>query len=193
MANLAVFASGNGTNFQALAEALEGTRHRTRCLVADNPGAYALERARRLGVPSHVVSYAGRSREETEAEIIHILDGYRIDLVALAGYMRLLSPRLIDAFPSKIVNIHPSLLPKHPGRHGIAESFASGDSELGITVHYVDYGLDSGPIILQESFSRSGEESIEEIENTIHGLEHRLYPRVVLRLLDAAEGKGEAR
>jgi len=193
MAELAVLASGNGSNFQALAEALTGTRHRVACLVSDRPGAYALQRARRLGLPAHLVSYAGRSREEAEEEILRTLGLYRIDLIALAGFMRLLSPRFVDAYPSRIVNIHPSLLPKHPGKEGIAESYASDDRELGITIHYVDYGLDSGPIILQESFVRNGNESIQEIEERIHGLEHRLYPMVVLRLLDALVGKGEER
>ena len=187
MANLAVFASGSGTNFQAIAEALRTTRHRTACLITDNKNAFALRRAETLGIPSHCISYKGRSREEAEAEMLSILSPYRITYIALAGYMRLLTPRLIDAYPSRIVNIHPSLLPKYAGAHGIAESYASGDMELGITVHYVDYGLDSGPIILQKSFIRSSAESMEEIETRIHELEHLWYPQVLATLLDAAE------
>jgi phosphoribosylglycinamide formyltransferase-1 len=186
VANLAVFASGSGTNFQAIAEALRPTRHRTCCLVTDKKNAFALRRAEKLGVPFHVASYAGRGREETEEEIIRILAPYKIDRIALAGFTRLLTPRLLDAYPSRIVNIHPALLPRHPGAHGIAESYASGDRHLGISIHYVDYGLDSGPLILQKSFIRTGTESIEEIEARIHELEHIWYPRVVLSLLDAA-------
>ena len=187
MSKLAVFASGSGTNFQALAEAVSATRHTVACLVCDKKDAYARKRAEELGIPSHLVSYAGRSREETEEEIIAIIQPYQIGYIALAGFMRLLSPRLIDAYPSRIINIHPALLPKYPGTHGIEESFASGDRELGITIHYVDYGLDSGPIILQKSFIRTGAESIEEIEARIHELEHIWYPRVMTELLDTAE------
>ena len=187
MANLAVFASGGGTNFQALAEALRATRHKTACLITDKKNAFALRRAQALGIPSHYVSYAGRSREEAEDQMIALLAPCQIDCIALAGFMRLLTPRLIDAYPSRIVNIHPALLPKYPGAHGIADSYASGDRELGITIHYVDYGLDSGPIILQKSFIRGDVESIEDVEKRIHELEHLWYPRVIIRLLDAAE------
>jgi phosphoribosylglycinamide formyltransferase-1 len=186
VANLAVFASGSGTNFQAIAEALRPTRHRVRCLVSDKKNAFALERAERFGVPSYVVSYAGRGREEAEDEILAILAPYKIHYIALAGFMRLLTPRLLDAYPSRVVNLHPALLPRYPGAHGIAESYASGDRRLGISIHYVDYGLDSGPLILQKSFIRSGTERIEEIEAHIHELEHLWYPEVMIRLLDAA-------
>ena len=186
MARLAVFASGSGTNFQALAEALSPTTHTLACLISDKKNAYALVRAQKLGIASHVVPYAGRKREEAEEEIIAILRPCAVDYIALAGFMRLLSPRLIDEYPARIVNIHPTLLPKYPGTHGIAESYASGDSELGITVHYVDYGLDSGPVILQKSFIRTGAESIEKIEARIHELEHIWYPRVITELMDAA-------
>ena len=186
VANLAVFASGSGTNFQALAEALRATSHRTACLITDKKNAFALQRAETLGIPSHYVSYAGRGREEAEEEIISLLESYKIAYIALAGFMRLLTPRLIDAYPSRIINIHPALLPKYPGAHGIADSYASGDRELGITIHYVDYGLDSGPVILQKSFIRGGAESLAEIEARIHELEHLWYPRVITALLDAA-------
>ena len=186
MANLAVFASGGGSNFQAIAESLRATRHSTACLIADRKDAFALRRAETLRVPSHYVSYAGRSREETEDELIAVLAPYKIAYIALAGFMRLLTPRLIDAYPSRIINIHPALLPKYPGAHGIAESYASGDRELGISIHYVDYGLDSGPIILQKSFIRGGSESMAEIETRIHELEHLWYPLVLISLLDAA-------
>ena len=186
MGNLAVFASGRGTNFDAIAQAVSTTWHKTACLISDKKNAFALIRAERMNIPFHVVSYAGRSREETEEEILNILKPYNIDYIALAGFMRLLTPKLIDAYPSRIINIHPALLPKHPGSHGIRDSYQSDDCDLGITIHYVDYGLDSGPIILQKSFARSGTESIEEIENRIHELEHSFYPKVILDLLETA-------
>jgi phosphoribosylglycinamide formyltransferase-1 len=191
VARLAVFASGNGGNFEALALALAPTRHEAACLIVDKKNAFALTRAEKLCVPAHYVSYGGRSREEAEEEILTLLAPYKVSHIALAGFMRLLSPRLIDAYPQRIVNIHPALLPKYPGAHGIRDSYLSGNKELGITLHYVDYGLDSGPIILQKSFIRTGKESIEEIESRIHGLEHEFYPQVMLRLLDAEDDKGD--
>jgi phosphoribosylglycinamide formyltransferase-1 len=185
VANLAVLASGGGTNFQAIAEALACTRHSLACLVTDKKNAYALARAEKLGIPSRVVSYGGKSRRQAEEEILAALAPYRIDYIALAGFMRLLTPFFVDAYPSRIINIHPALLPKYPGAHGIRESYESGDRHLGITIHYVDYGLDSGPVILQQSFIRNGAESIDEIEACIHRLEHTWYPKVVIDLLDA--------
>ena len=192
MARLAVFASGNGSNFEALAKGLESSPHRIVGLFTDRKEAFAVERAKRLGIPVRYIAYKGRTKEETEAEVLAELKELGADLIALAGFMRLLSPVLVDAFPKKIVNIHPSLLPKYPGKHGIEESFNSGDKELGITIHYVDYGLDSGPILLQQFFLRSGSESLEEIEAKIHALEHRFYPSVLRTLLDAVDkGEGE--
>jgi phosphoribosylglycinamide formyltransferase-1 len=186
VAKLAVFASGSGSNFEALAEALLPGPHKIACLISDRKNAFVLTRAERLGIPAHVVSYAGRSREAAEEDILRVLAPYAVTYIALAGFMRLLTPRLIDAYPSRIINIHPALLPAHPGTSGIEDSYRSGDRELGITIHYVDYGLDSGPIILQESFIRNGAESIEEIQRRIHELEHKNYPKVVADLLNAA-------
>ncbi len=187
MANLAVFASGNGSNFQAIAETVGRTSHSVRCLICDRAGAFALERARALGIPAHVVSYSRRPRTESEEEILHIIEPYAIDLIALAGFMRLLTPRLIDRYPGRIINIHPALLPKYPGTRAIAESYDSQDTDLGITIHRVDYGMDTGPIIVQQSFRRVGGETMEEIEQRIHNLEHATYPRIVTELLDSID------
>ncbi len=183
MARLAVLASGSGSNFEAIAEKISGSEHEICCLVCDKKDAYVFKRAERFGIKSHFVSYPGRKREDTEKEITEILEAAGTDLVALAGFMRLLTPQLIDHFPRKIINIHPSLLPKYPGKHGILDSYNSEDTELGITIHRVDYGLDTGPIIMQKSFKRCGKESIEEIESMIHQLEHQSYPDVLLEIL----------
>lgn len=188
MARVAVFASGNGSNFEAIAKTLHETSHRVVCLISDNEKAYALSRAKRLQIPSHVFPFRTPSERKTSEErIIQLLRSYQTDFIALAGFMRLLSPLLIDAFPNRIVNIHPSLLPKYPGTHGIRDSYLSKDLELGITIHYVDYGLDTGPIITQRSFRRTGTETLEEIEEKIHALEHEVYPKVLIELLDALE------
>ena len=187
MARLAVFASGSGSNFEAVAEALVESRHEIACLICDRADAYAFRRAEKFGIKSYHVTYKGRERSEAEKEIASILEKEGVDLIALAGFMRLLTPGLIDRYQGRIINIHPSLLPKYPGTHGIEESFKSTDSELGITIHRVDYGLDTGPVIMQKSFTRRGDESLEEIESMIHRLEHRNYPAVLLDLLDKTE------
>jgi phosphoribosylglycinamide formyltransferase-1 len=192
MANVAVMASGNGTNFQAIAERVRATHHQVVGLVVDRPTAYAKTRAEALGVPSHVVSYAGRSRHSVEDEILEILAKWGAHLVALAGFMRILSPHFLQRFDGPIVNVHPALLPRHPGAHGIADSYRSRDTTLGVTVHYVDAGVDTGPIIAQEAFQRTGDESLTAIEARIHRIEHRLYPRVVLEILDKLPHRLEA-
>lgn len=187
MANLAIFASGEGSNFQAILDAVRPTPHAVCCLVCDQAKARVLGRAHAAAIPAHLVDYRRRKRDEVEEEIGAALEPYRIDLIALAGYMKLLTPRLIDRYPGRIVNIHPALLPKYPGTNAIAESYGSADARLGITIHRVDYGMDTGPILVQESFDRTGSESIEEIERRIHALEHATYPRVVIELLDALD------
>ena len=189
MAGLAVFASGSGSNFEAIARSFEKSSHRISCLIYDRKDAYAFKRAEKYGIRSFYVSYHNREREEAEKEMISILDEQGADIICLAGFMRLLTPLLIDKYRDRIINIHPSLLPKYPGTHGILESFNSKDSELGITIHRVDYGLDTGPIIVQKSFTRKGDETLQEIEAEIHRLEHDNYPAVLLELLDGIEGR----
>lgn len=164
MANLAVFTSGNGSNFQAIAENIIKSGHTVSCMICDRKDAYSFKRAGSLGIKSYHVSYFRKEKEAAEREIVDILEKEKIDLVALAGFMRLITPFLIDKYRNRIINIHPALLPKYPGTHGIEESFSSGDSELGVTIHYVDEGMDTGPVIMQKSFNRSGSETLEEIE-----------------------------
>ena len=185
MARLAVMASGNGSNFQAVCEKIKETRHEIACLICDRKNAYSFERALQLGIKSYYVCYHGRKRGEAEKEIVSILESEKADLVALAGFMRILTPFFVEKYKGKLVNIHPALLPKYPGAHGIEESYASGDTELGITIHYVDNGVDTGPVILQKSFTRDMSETIEEIEKKIHKLEYDFYPEVIEKLLDS--------
>ena len=189
MASLAVFASGRGSNFVALAGRLrEVARHRLTLLVCDRADAPVLERARELGVPARHVGYRGRSREQAEAEMLELLKEHHADVVALAGFMRLLTPFFLGRFAGPVLNLHPSLLPKYPGAHGIEESWRSGDRELGISVIRVDEGVDTGHVLLQKSFARTGSESLAEIEARIHSLEHEWFPVAVLRALDSLDG-----
>jgi phosphoribosylglycinamide formyltransferase-1 len=185
MANLAVFASGTGTNFEAIAERFENSRHKVICLICNKKDTPVLGKAERCGIPAFFIDYNGKTREEAEKDALSILDSYKTDLVALAGFMKLLSPNFIDRYPGRIINIHPSLLPRYSGTDGIRKSYLSGDTELGITIHGVDYGLDTGPIIMQKSFNRSGDETPAEIEERIHELEHLYYPAALIDILDS--------
>jgi phosphoribosylglycinamide formyltransferase-1 len=190
MARLAVFASGKGSNFVAIAEAMKERKlHALEFLLCDRKAAPALDRARELGVEAYYVTYVNRTREAAEAEMLIHLARHSVDVVALAGYMRLFTPFFIRGFHGDIVNLHPALLPKYPGAHGIEESYASGDRELGISVIRVDEGCDSGPVIMQKSFVRTGSESLPEIEERIHALEHVWFPRAVVEVLDSVEKK----
>ena len=184
MARLAILASGNGSNFEAIARALKRTTHSLEFLLCDRRKAFALERARTLGVPVYLVSYKDRVREEAEKEIIaHCVD-HHVDLIALAGFMRLLTPAFLEHFGGDILNIHPALLPKFPGVDAIRRSVEAGESALGISIIKIDGGCDTGPILFQASFERPKEASLEDIETRIHELEHEHYPRVVIDLLD---------
>jgi phosphoribosylglycinamide formyltransferase 1 len=190
MARLAVFASGRGSNFVAIANAIRQTRHGIEFVLCDVAGAPVLDRAGELGVPAFSISYAGQKRESVEKKIVRHLERRRVDMVALAGFMKLLTPWFLDAFKGPVINVHPSLLPKYPGVHGIEESYASGDVELGITIMRVDTGVDTGPVILQKSFHRQEGDTLEQVEARIHQLEHEWYPRVVLSMLDAVDAGG---
>lgn len=190
MARLAVFASGTGSNFVAIAAALKAApRHSLEFLLCDVPGAAVLKRAAELKVPTVLMPYAkGESRQAVEKKMVRHLERRGVDVVALAGFMKLLTPYFLEAFKGPVLNLHPSLLPKYPGGHAIEESYRAGDEELGISVIRVDAGVDTGPVLLQKSFRREGAETLEQVETRIHELEHRWFPFVILRTLDEIGG-----
>lgn len=193
MARLAVLASGDGSNFQALAEslaAIEGRPHECVLLIHDRREAYAARRAAGLGIPSRHIPYFGRGAREAEAELAEALDRAKADIVALAGFMRILSPGFVKPRAGRMVNIHPSLLPKWPGSRAIERAFEAGDSLFGATVHLVDSGVDTGPIIASSSFMARPGSALAEIEARVHAVEHEIFPRAVAGLLDAVDGKG---
>jgi phosphoribosylglycinamide formyltransferase-1 len=190
VARLAVLASGNGSNFEALTLAARGAGHETALLVCDTPGAPVLERAARLGVPSLLAPYAGRRRAEAEEEIRAALDGCGADIVALAGYLRLLGPAFVRHYAGRLVNIHPSLLPAWPGLDAIRRAYEAGEAELGVSVHFVDEGMDTGQLIAQCRVPRL--ESLAATEEAIHRAEHELYARALLGLLGGALGSADA-
>jgi phosphoribosylglycinamide formyltransferase-1 len=174
----------------AIARAIKETVHTLEFLLCDVGGAPVLDRAKEIGIPTVAISYEGEKRNAVEKKIVRHLERRCVDIVALAGFMKLLTPSFLEAFKGPVINIHPSLLPKYPGVHGIEESYASRDSELGITIMRVDTGVDTGPIILQQSFRRDPGESLEQVEARIHTLEHIWYPRVLTSLLDVVDNEG---
>lgn len=182
MTKIAVFASGNGSNLQALIDAIgQGELPASiELVVSDRPGAYALQRAINAGIPTLMVNPRDyRDKAHYEGVMAEKLEELQIEYLVLAGYMRLLGPTLLNRFCGKIINIHPSLLPLFPGLDGIGQALAAGATETGVTVHYVDAGMDTGPIIAQERLELSPGEPRASVEERIHALEHRLYPRVL--------------
>ena len=174
---IGVLVSGSGTNLQALLDAGLPV-----CAVASNrPDAYALTRARAAQIP--VASFSldcHPLRQERDLVMATWLEGHGVELVVLAGYMHLLTPPFLRRFPGSVVNVHPSLLPAFPGAHAVEEALAAGATETGVTVHFVDDGLDTGPIIVQESLPVAPQETLLE---RLHAVEHRLLPAVVRELL----------
>lgn len=188
MKNIAVFASGSGSNFQALAEAADRSElgGRIAALVVDKPRACVIERAAKFpDVKVFVVNPRDfGSKREYESEIVRLLEPLEIELICLAGYMRICGPELLEAYNGKIINIHPSLLPSFKGAHAIRDAFEFGVKVFGVTIHYVDETLDGGQIIAQAPFSYTGND-IDELEANIHRIEHRLYTDTVKNLLQS--------
>jgi phosphoribosylglycinamide formyltransferase-1 len=184
MAKLAVFASGNGSNFQAIAEAINTSSHSLEFLLCNIKSAFVLERAKALAVTTYLVSYLSRERQEVEKQILEYTQKHGVELIALAGYMKLLSPFFLNAFKGKILNVHPALLPKFPGVDAIERSFNAGETELGISIIQIDSGVDSGPILFQTSFNRTGDITLETATTRIHELEHLHFPAVIIRELN---------
>lgn len=188
MKKIAVFASGFGSNFQAIIEAVNNKAldAQIAILVSDKPGCKAVERAKQHSIDTFTFNakdYAGKEAYETA--ILHQLQQRSVDYVVLAGYMRYIGKVLLTAYPQHIINLHPALLPSFPGAHGIADAYNHGVKVFGITVHFVDEGVDTGKIIDQFSFHADGSETLDEIEACIHELEHRHFPETINKVLNS--------
>ena len=183
MIRIAVLASGNGTNFEALVKSAKTLRAARICLlITDVAGAYARVRARRLGVEAiHIDPKKFSARVDFDHALLRCLRDARIDVVVLAGYMRILSPRFVRAFKHKILNIHPALLPAFPGVDAIRQAYDYGVKVTGVTVHLVDELVDHGPILMQAVVNIDKGMALEALEAKIHKIEHRVYP-AALRL-----------
>lgn len=190
MKKIAVFASGNGSNLQALIEAIETgvLQAKIAIVVSDQPKAYCLTRAKE----ANIATFAFRaqdysSKADYEKVIKEKLLSLNVKYLVLAGYMRLIGSVLLECYSNKIINIHPSLLPEFPGKDGIGQALAAGVQETGVTIHYVDEGMDTGPIIAQETVILAENETRSSLEKKIHAVEHRLYPKVIQQILESGE------
>jgi len=186
MKRLALFVSGHGTNMENLIRRIQ--KKEIGCeaalVVSDNPKAAAIEKAKRLGVEVFLIERERfPSKEAFEAVILHELDKRKIDLIALAGFMKILSPAFVRRWRWRMINIHPALLPAFPGAHAIRDAFDAKAKETGVTVHFVDEGIDTGPVILQCRFQVNPEDTLESLEDKIHKVEYELYPEALRKVL----------
>lgn len=187
MKKIAVFASGFGSNFQAIIEAV---RQQTlnadiALLVSDNPSSKAVERANAAGIDAFTFcakDYAGKVAYEQA--VLAELKARQVDYIVLAGYMRIIGKTLLEAYPMRIINLHPALLPSFPGAHGIADAYNYGVKVFGITIHFVDEGIDTGKIINQFAFHAEENDTLETIETKIHQLEHQYFPMTINEVIN---------
>lgn len=183
---IAVLASGNGSNFEVIAQAIKDKKIAAELvlLFSDHHDAYVLERGKKFDIPCESLELKEFSDKQSyEDALLDLLTEYNVELVVLAGYMRIIGKNLLAAFPNRIVNIHPALLPNFPGLHGIKDAYEAGVKETGVTIHYVDSGVDTGPIIAQGRVEVSDEDSLSDLETKIHQIEHQLYPEVLAKIV----------
>ena len=187
--NIALFASGRGTNVQAILDQIrpDHVPVQAQCLVCNVQDAPVIDLAKDYGLPLLVLDSKGVSWTDWEREVLAYLSQYEIDYIVLAGFMRLLSPSFIDHFKDRILNIHPSLLPKYPGTKSIEEAYDNQEKETGVTIFYVDDGVDTGQIIDQRRVKVDPAWSLADLEDQIHRVEHEMYTQVLIQLAQEGE------
>ena len=189
---VAVFASGNGTSFETIAgsDELKRLGLEIELLVCDQPQAKVIKRAEKYHIPVFVNQLADyENRGAYEQAIVEKLKPLEIDYIFLAGYMRVVTPVLLSQYPNRIINIHPSLLPKFSGLEAIHRAFVANEPVTGVTIHYIDEGVDTGPIIKQSQVVRLKNDTEESLENRIHQTEHQMYKEVIANLLKGVSKK----
>lgn len=184
MLTLGILGSGSGSNMQAILDAITaGTlQAKIGIVLSDNPEALILKRAEEHGIPHGVIDCAGHKSkfpDFVQAQTAETLKQAGVDLVCLAGFMRLVKAPLLEAFPSRILNIHPSLLPAFPGVAAWAQAIAAKAKETGVTVHVVDSGMDTGPVILQEKLDILPDETADALHQRLQKIEHQIYPLAI--------------
>ena len=183
MKRIAIFASGSGTNFEALVNETYKNGEIV-LLVCDKPEAYVIERAKNHNIPYAIFELKKfESKAKYEEAIVNKLNEEKIDLVLLAGYMKIVDETLLNAYEGRIINIHPALLPSFKGAHGILDAYNYGVKIMGVTIHYVNKEVDGGKIIAQDCFHLNGE-TLDEAEEKIHAIEHKLFPQTLKKLLE---------
>ncbi len=179
---VAVLASGRGSNFQSILDASERGKLpncKIKLLIVNKKEAYAIEIAKNHNVPYYIIESDNKKREEFDLEMLEILKSNQIEIVVLAGFMRILSKQFISEYKDKIINIHPSLLPKFPGAHAQRDAIEAKAKISGCTVHFVDEGVDTGPIIMQKSVSVDKDDDEHTLSEKILPIEHKMYPKVL--------------
>ena len=180
--SLAVLLSGNGTNFQAIIDSIEKGQLKAaiKIVISNNKDAFGLQRAKKHNIKNLCIDHRDfEDRESYDLRLMETLEQESVDYIVLAGFMRILGPNFIRNFPKKIINIHPSLLPKYPGLNTHKKVLENKDKEHGVTVHIVDEGLDSGPIIGFIKVKVEDGEKESNLKNRIHKLEHYIYPKIL--------------
>jgi phosphoribosylglycinamide formyltransferase-1 len=188
---LGILISGNGSNLQSIIDHIEkgSLKAIIKIVISNNPDAYGLTRAKKHGIPIVVLKNGDfKNKEDFDLELINILKNNSVDLVILAGFMRIITSTILNAFPQKIMNIHPALLPSFPGIHGQKQALEYGVKLSGCTVHFVDEGVDTGPIIIQSAVQVFDDDTEETLAARILKEEHRIYPQAIQLF---AEGKIE--
>jgi phosphoribosylglycinamide formyltransferase-1 len=182
MVNLGVLVSGSGSNLQAIIDNIEAGRldARIRIIISNVPDAFALERAKKHSIPSLVISHKEyRRREDFDKKIVEALQAHEVELVVLAGYMRVVTAVLLRAFPMRVMNIHPALLPSFPGTHVWQAEVDYGVKFAGCTVHFVDEGTDTGPIIIQAAVPVYDDDTAESLNARILKQEHKIFSQAI--------------
>lgn len=184
---IGVLLSGRGSNFEALADSVEAGRlpgAEIAVVVSNREGAPGIQKAKERGIAARVIPSKGLEREVYDRQVVAVLREFKVDLVCLAGYMRLLSPFFVTSFPNRILNIHPSLLPSFPGLESQRQALEYGVKFAGCTVHFVDENLDAGPIVLQATVPVRDDDTEETLSSRILAEEHRIYTEAVRILLE---------
>jgi phosphoribosylglycinamide formyltransferase-1 len=187
MFKIAVLLSGNGSNLEAIIDACKKNliNGSVDIVISNNPNAYGIQRAKNHSINYKIIDNKSfETREDFDQALVEVLKDIRPDLIVLAGFMRILTPLMIEAFKNKIINIHPSLLPKYPGLDTHNLVLKNGDLKHGVTIHYVNEVLDGGQIIAQGEISVNANETINELKSRIHSIEHVMLPMVVSKFAD---------
>ncbi len=181
MKNIAVLISGSGTNLQSIIDHIKTGKLKCNlaAVISNKQDAYGLTRAKKAGIPAYFIDHKGLKRKEHEKKIVNILEKHKVDLVVLAGYMRILTPYFVREYKGRLINIHPALLPSFPGTDGYGDTWKYGSKVGGLTIHFVDEGVDTGPIILQKTNPIKENDTLESFKERGLKMEHQALPEAI--------------